>query len=176
MQNFNALKNAAAGVDAKVDQAGEIQPALGDEIPPAVVSTDAPAPGEETPAAEAVLSPEEEARSVIDLGVELAVPFYASLEAIYTTEVRDRLARAAAPLLKKYNVSLGSLFARYKEEIDFAFVAAPIVLQTIKAIGQERARAKLFHKGKGGDGTAEDPSAVSLAAAPGESAPLVAGR
>jgi hypothetical protein len=171
MTDLAPLKNAAAVIDLKVVQAGEIPPGPGDEIPPIPGSTDAPAPGGEAPAPEPVLSPEEEARSVIDLGVELAVPFYASLEAVYTPEVRDRLARAAAPLLKKYNISLGSIFARYKEEIDFAFVALPILLQTGRAIAQEYARKKLFNKDPREIVPGEEVPATDLP----ENAPLVAG-
>lgn len=170
MDNLNALKNEAAVVDAEAE-------AL--TAPPAPeVAADAAAGA--APAAEPTLSPIEEARGVIDLAVSLAVPFYSSLDAIYTDDARDRLARAAAPLLAKYGISIGSLFARWKEEIDFAFVALPLVLQTLQAIKAENLRKKLSEK-KPKTGGAEVPGRADIAA-PGPSgeavsgpAPLVAG-
>jgi hypothetical protein len=127
MTDFNALTSEAAAVDAAAD------------------AQTAPPPEAEPVTGEAqsdqVLSPEAEARGVIDLALSLAAPFFPSLDKIYTEETKDRLAKSAAPLLVKYNISL--LIAKWKEEIEFAFVAAPLVLQTVRAVQSDRAaRAK----------------------------------
>ena len=127
MTDINALMHEAAAVDAAAD------------------AQTAPPPEAEAVAGEAhqVLSPEEEARGVIDLVLSLAAPFFPSLDKVYTEETKDRLVKSAAPLLAKYNISLLILFAKWKEEIDFAFIAAPLVLQTVRAVQTDRAaRAK----------------------------------
>ena len=129
MTDFNALTHEAAAVDAAAD------------------AQTAPPPEAEAVAGESqadqVLSPEAEARGVIDLALSLAAPFFPSLDKVYTEETKDRLVKSAAPLLAKYNISLLILFAKWKEEIDFAFVAAPLVLHTVRAVQTDRAaRAK----------------------------------
>lgn len=97
--------------------------------------TEPPADG--TPPSESVLSPIEEARALIDIAVGLAASWFPSLDGVYTEPARDRLARAAAPLLAKYGVSLSMIIARWKEEIDFAFVAMPLLLATARAVAAD---------------------------------------
>lgn len=126
LTDLTHLKNEAMAVDAEAEAL--TAPPAG-ELPP----------GADAPAQEPALSPIEEARGLIDLGVSLAVPFFPSLDKVYTADAKDRLARAAAPLLEKYGLSISSLFAKWKEEIDFAFVALPLVLQTVRAVQADRA-------------------------------------
>lgn len=127
--NGEALKREAEALDQEVVTAA---------IPPAPdVSV---SPGETTgaesshePPAPAVVTPEQEAAAMIEIVLSLVEPVYPMLKIVYTPEARERLARAAGPLMKKYNFSLSGL-EKWKEEIDFALVALPLAIKTIEAI------------------------------------------
>lgn len=121
---LNALKTEAVDADAELD---------------AMTAPPAPEQPAQELAPEPALSPIEEARGLVDLAVTIAAPIFPSLERVYTDDARDRLARVAAPLLAKYGMSVSGIFTRWKEEIDFAFVALPLVLQTVQAIKADRA-------------------------------------
>lgn len=138
------LANRAAAIDAQakevtapppepeVEQGQDAQ-----QAPPLEVGAEAASVEQQAAPA---ISPEQEARSLVDMAVELALPWYPALAQVYTEDARARLAVAAAPLMAKYNVSVGSIFDQWREEIGFALVALPIALQTVKVITAERAR------------------------------------
>jgi hypothetical protein len=146
MKNDRAalLKHQAEELDAEVIAATKIPPPIED---PALEPAQAPAtgsPGEPPGAGSApidppALTPEEETRAGIDMLVMIAVPFYPSLDQVYTPEVRDRLARTLTPVLSKYGISIPGLFGRWKEEIDFAFIAVPVAIATARAVKLENA-------------------------------------
>ena len=70
------------------------------------------------------------------------VPLWPRLGAVYTPQVQDSIAAAAAPLMEKYDFSLADLFGRYGAEIGFAMVALPLVVPTVDAIKADRAEAR----------------------------------
>lgn len=80
-----------------------------------------------------------EARGLVDFMIGVAKPLYPSLERVYTKEACDKLAAAAAPVMEKYGMSLGELFKRWGPEINLAFVALPLTLQTLQAVREDRA-------------------------------------
>lgn len=90
----------------------------------------------------AVVEPDTEARELIRFGVALFVPLYPSLAAVYTEQRQDQLAAVSAPLMAKYNLSLGAIFERWGAEINFALVAFPLAGETLKAIRADNAERK----------------------------------
>lgn len=137
MNDFDKLQVEAAALDAEVLKPTDPLPAP------------EPPPGDAPP--EPVLSPLEEARSLIDVIVSVATPLLPAIETIYGDDARARLAKVSAPLMQKYGWSVGGAFAKWKEEIDFAFVAVPLVLATMKAwkADQERKKGDTAAKGEG---------------------------
>lgn len=83
----------------------------------------------------------EEARAIIALICTSANALLPFLAPIYTDEVQARLAAVTAPLLKKYGITAGSLFERYREEIAFGVVAVPLAGATYQAFRAHRAQA-----------------------------------
>lgn len=126
------IKNRAAAVDAQAEEATAAPEPI--EVP--AVDVEAPPSVAEAPA----ISPEDEARGLIDVIVASVVPFFPSLESVYDEEARARLAAVTAPLMRKYNLSASSIFDRWKEEIAFAFVALPLAMKTAEAVKAERAK------------------------------------
>lgn len=92
-------------------------------------------PGEPAPPAP---SSEDEARDVIGFAVALFVPIYPSLGKVYTPEKQARLAAVAAPLMEKYGITMGGIFAQWGPEINFLMVAAPVAIETAKAIREDK--------------------------------------
>jgi len=91
------------------------------------------------------MGPEEEAKDLIRFGVGLFAPLYPRLGQVYTEDVQARLAAVTAPLMAKYNLSLGAIFEKWGAEINFAIVAVPLAGETVKAIrldNADRAAAK----------------------------------
>lgn len=85
------------------------------------------------------MSPEDEARDLIQFGLSLFAPLYPSLERIYTPDKQARLAAVTGPLMAKYNLSLGAIFEKWGPEINFAIVALPLAAETAKAVKAENA-------------------------------------
>lgn len=155
MSDIAAIKAEAAAADAA--QAALSAPPPVDVQQPETSAAESPPP---------VLSPIEEARGVIDLVVEIAAAWFPSLEGIYNEATKNKLARAAAPLMAKYNVSLSSVFAKWKEEIDFAFVAAPLALTTARAVVVElNARKKSADTAQPSPAPSDAPSDAPVAVA-----------
>jgi hypothetical protein len=108
--------------------------ALADAAPPAM-------PG--APGAAAIAAPidyDAEAKDLIEFTWACFAPLYPSLEPIYTIEARSRISAAAAPLMRKYGVSLGVL----GPELTFAITIFPLIVPTYKAIqhdNEEHTRA-----------------------------------
>lgn len=159
MNELDALTNEAAAVDAEAAALN----APRDQSPEGTAAGGvASAPGPDGPAP--VVDPVQEAKGLVDTAVAIAVPFCPALEKIYDEAARDRLARAAAPLMAKYGVSVGGIFAKWKEEIDFAFVALPLALATIQAVKAQQAAKKTAANAAEGGGPVhteeEEPSPI----------------
>jgi hypothetical protein len=99
-------------------------------------------------AAEPALSSIDEARGLVGMLVAMVVPFMPRLAEIYDEPARESLAQAAAPLLNKYGVSVGSMFERWKEEVAFAFVALPLALKTVQVLKEEQNKKRQVKKGE----------------------------
>jgi len=82
-----------------------------------------------------------EARDLGEFAFGSLVPLYPGLEAVYTSDVRERIYAAAARVLEKYNVRIGDLFGRFEPEIRLAIVVVPLVPATIRAIRAQPAAA-----------------------------------
>ncbi len=76
----------------------------------------------------------QQAAEIVRFATTLFFPLYPSLERVYTEEKQARLAAAAAPLMEKYDLSMGKIFQQWGAEITFAMVALPLAGDTIKAI------------------------------------------
>lgn len=137
-ERSETLKHEAAQLDAEIAAAAipvpETPSEQGGAHPAgAEAETNAPPPP--------IVTPEEEALALVEILWGVIEPVYPSLSKIYTDEARARLARAAAPLMQKYNFSVR--LAKWQEEIDFAFVALPLALQTVRAIQADNAARAL---------------------------------
>lgn len=119
--DFSALANEAAQADA--DTVGP-QPA-----PEAAPDTSAP------------VNDVDEARMIIGLVCVNTNAIFPFLAPIYTDTVQEKLATVTAPLMKKYGVTAGGLFERYKEEIAFGLVAVPLAVATAQAFKAQRSEA-----------------------------------
>lgn len=77
-------------------------------------------------------------------GLEIAVPLIAqifpSVGAIYTDEVKARVAGALAPVCAKYGWELKGLGGAYKEEIGACIVLIPLGMATFKGVQEDMAR------------------------------------
>lgn len=80
-----------------------------------------------------------EARAVIALLCSVGTALFPFLAPIYTAPTQERLATVAAPLMRKHGLTAGGLFARYREEIEFAMVALPLAGATYQAFRAHRA-------------------------------------
>lgn len=83
-----------------------------------------------------------EAAMLVSTVVLIAAPFYPSVKRIWTPEKQTAVASALAPVMEKYGFSMGDFMGAWKEEIALAFVAGPLVLETIDGIKADRAAAK----------------------------------
>lgn len=83
-----------------------------------------------------------EAQGLIDFVFHGVSPVYPSIAPIYPPEVRARLAATAAPLMEKYNLTLGAIFEKWAKEIAFGMVALPLIAPTVQAIRADRAAAR----------------------------------
>ena len=167
----DALALKAAALDAEAEAAAT--PPLPDTDP----APDVDPPGAE-PGPAPGFTPLEEARGAIDLAVEVLLPFYPALDQVYTEPARDRLARTAGPLLEKYGISITAWFKRWKEEIEFAFVATPMILRTVQivqATNAARAEAKK-QGGRAGAPAAPGGAPPGTPPAPASPAPVVSGQ
>ena len=99
-----------AGLAAEVDQLA---------APPAGAEREPPPPPVDHVA---------EARALVDMTAALGSMLWPSLEKVWTDPTRAKLAEAAGPLLAKYSITAGSLFAEWEAEIRFALVAVPVLI------------------------------------------------
>lgn len=87
-----------------------------------------------------------EARDLLDFAYESLVPLYPSLAKVYTDDARQRIAIAGGRLLRKYGVDMATLFGQWGDEIAFAMVTLPLVVPTVQAIREDRAKAEAIAK------------------------------
>lgn len=121
-------KPAAPIVDAAI-----LAQARADTENPTSATTGDAGAGTAAPAAGApgrVIDYDAEAREVMEFAAALFFPLRPGLEKIYTPEVRERVAAAGAPLLRKYNIDLSLL----GPELTFAVVIIPLIAPTVAAI------------------------------------------
>lgn len=114
------------------------------EVQAAAVDADAAAPDPSAP-------PEPEAVA-IDAAAEVAAllqtvagiltPAFPCLAEIYNEATCQRLGEAAAPVMDKYEVSVGGLFERWGAEITLAAVALPVGIATVQGIKADLAARK----------------------------------
>jgi hypothetical protein len=88
-----------------------------------------------------------ECRDVIGFAYESLAPLYPKTGAVYTAEVRERIAAAAAPLAEKYGFTLGSFLGEWGPEFRFALVAIPLIVPTARALAEDRADRKAEEAG-----------------------------
>ena len=162
-----------AVMDAKLlDQAQAAAAEAEAKDRPPAPAAEAAAPAPDTEAAASAPAPaldyQAEALAVVDFCAKLGAEFFPTLAKVYTPETVAKLAAAAAPLLQKYGVTMGGLFATWGAEINFAMVALPVVIQTRDAI-----RHDLATRGQAGAGAAA-PDAAAIAARGAELSPQVA--
>jgi len=79
-----------------------------------------------------------ESESLITVICALILPVYPSLREVYSREVQGKIASALAPLLAKYNLTLG----RFAPELGAAAVILPLVPATMDAIKADRIEAR----------------------------------
>lgn len=100
----------------------------------ALDATAAAVPGAvEAPAAPVVDSAAEVA-ALLQTVSALLSPMFPSLSTIYTEATCRKLAAAAAPVLAKYDMSVGGLFERWGPEIGLAAAALPVAVATHRGI------------------------------------------
>lgn len=93
--------------------------------------------------------PEAEAAAAVDVPAEVAAllqavaglfaPMFQSLGTIYTPDTCRRLGEAAAPVMEKYNLSVGGLFDRWGAEITLAATALPVAFATWQGVKDDLA-------------------------------------
>lgn len=137
------IENKAAALDAEAEQIAA------QEQPPEAVEQPAHAPSDSRSAP--VVTTYEELRGLIDVSVKVLSPIWPGLPDIYTPDACDKLAQSGAALLDKYDWSVSDLFKRFKEEINFGFVALPLVYQTVLAMRAGRLRLKTKPTGETGE-------------------------
>lgn len=159
MDPLDALRNEAAAVDS---EAADLNTPPAAEVAGAAV---AGGPGPvETPAP---VDPVVEVRGWIDMALAAAVPMYPDLDRIYTPDAKDRLAKATAALLAKYNMTTGDLMGKYKEEIEFGLIAIPLGFVTFQVVKASNAKRAAEAKAK----TANASPPVHMEMSPVELAP-----
>lgn len=101
------------------------------------VAADAAAPGaaEEAPAADVAA----EIAALLKTASSMLVPAFPSLSEIYNDATCRQLGEAAAPVLAKYNISLGGILDRWGPEISLAAVALPVSIATYKGVKADAA-------------------------------------
>lgn len=119
MDDLNQLKAEAAEIDAEFIPAGSPDPE--------------PAAG-----VDYLL----EAKNLIEFAVTLFTPLFPSLANVYTEANKAALASASAPMMEKYNLSMGGLFEKFGAEINFAMVSLPLGMQTYRAIQADLAERR----------------------------------
>lgn len=83
-----------------------------------------------------------EAQMVYMVARAALVPLYPCIEKIYTDDQIKNLATVTAPLLDKYGLSSGGILAKWAPEFAFIVTVAPLAMQTVQAIREERAAAQ----------------------------------
>lgn len=91
-----------------------------------------------------------ECRDVVTFAYESLAPLYPKTGAVYTPEVRERIAAAAAPLAEKYGFTMGRLMGEWGAEFRFALVAIPLIVPTARALAEDRADRKAAEQGATG--------------------------
>lgn len=154
MENTDLLASQAAAVDAELQVA---------TAPPE------PTPDPNQPPPAPVPTPAQEAEGLVVFIVGILKPLYPSLDGIYTPDVCAKLGAAIAPVMAKYNFSVGAWFDKWKEEFNLVIVAGPILMQTLAAIKAENearaAKEKAEKEKKEGDAPAPVAPAINLVAA-----------
>lgn len=120
------------------------------------------------------MTPEGEARAVLDTVLSLALPFYPALDQVYTDDAKAKIAAAAGPVMAKYNWTLDKFLARWMAEINLVFIALPVLSQTVivvRAANAEKRAAKKPEQEKKPEAPAPEKTPEPV----GSSAPVVAG-
>jgi len=170
----NHVAAMARAADAKLDDltkpdAQAEEPAT---APPAPAdSVQAGEEGGGSPAAAQAMTPEQEARAVLEVLVGLALPFYPALGQVYTDDTKAKIAAAAGPVMAKYNWTLDKFLARWMAEINLAFVALPVLLQTVQVVRAANAEKKAAKEA----GQEKKPEPAASTEPVSSNAPLVAG-
>lgn len=168
----NHVTAMVGATDAKLDELTRLAPAPGadPDAPPGTDAPDAPDQGDRPKSVE--MTPEGEARAVLDVVLSLALPFYPALEEVYTDDAKAKIAAAAGPVMAKYNWTLDKFLARWMAEINLAFVALPVLSRTVIVVRAANAEKKATKKPE------QEKKPEQLPAAPepvGANAPVTAG-
>lgn len=123
------------------------------------------APGEAAPGKSETIAAEVAALLVTTAA--MLAPMFPSLASIYTEATCQRLGEAAAPVMEKYNLSVGGLFDRWGAEITLAATALPVGIATLQGIKADLA-ARNKEKAEPAPDTAAAPAAQPMSeGAPG---------
>lgn len=93
---------------------------------------------------DAAAAPDEQQAAAHDLPAEVAAllktaaamlaPMFPSLAEIYTDATCQQLGTAAAPVMRKYGLSVGGIFDRWGAEITLAATALPVAVATYQGV------------------------------------------
>lgn len=101
----------------------------------------APPPGAQDNAP-AVADPLVEAKALIDFIVFLFVPFWPSLEKVFTEQRKPMLAGSLVPLFEKYGYTMSGFFEKWGPEINALIIWGPVVIEARAAIKADNAARK----------------------------------
>jgi hypothetical protein len=93
-------------------------------------------------AAAAQSDPAGEVASLLQVVAGILSPAFPSLAGVYDEPTCKRLGEAAAPVLVKYDLSVGQLFERWGAEITLAAVALPVTLATWRGVKADLAAGR----------------------------------
>lgn len=93
-----------------------------------------------------------EVAALLSVVAGMLSPLFPSLPGIYDQATCRKLGDAAAPVLEKYDVSVGGVFERWGAEITLAAVALPVAIATAQAIKSDLSARSARHKKLDDDG------------------------
>lgn len=118
INELDQLATAAAAVD-NMAEAGADMPAAAPEAPP--------------------VDPAAEVAALLSVVAGILSPLFPCLPGIYSEATCRKLGEAAAPVLAKYDVSVGGMFDRWGAEITLAAVALPVAIATAQGVKADMA-------------------------------------
>lgn len=107
-------------------------------------------------------SADDEAQQLVDLAAAALGMWYPSTREILTPERRAPVALALAPVLEKYGLTMGDLFAQWAPEIRLAMAVAPLAIPIANAIRKDRQEASAGRTAPAAEKPNPDPAAGDI--------------